>query len=63
MNTRIMRLPEVIQVTGLSRASIYKAIAIKQFPSQVKIGGSRSVGWLADEVQAYLENCIKVSRG
>ena len=42
---RIMRLPEVKLVTGLSRSTIYFRIALGTFPKQVSLGG-RAVGWL-----------------
>ena len=58
---RIMRLPEVISVTGLSRSTIYFRMALGTFPKQVCLGG-RAVGWLEDEIQNWLQQQILASR-
>lgn len=50
--SRYLRLPEVLSITGLKRATIYAHIAKGQFPRQVKLG-ERAVGWRDDEVCAW----------
>lgn len=45
MTGRILRLKEVIAITGLSRSTIYAEIAKGEFPKQVQLTGNRSVGW------------------
>ena len=58
---RIMRLPEVKAITGLSRSTIYFRMAEGSFPKQVCLGG-RAVGWLEDEIQDWLHQQIRASR-
>jgi prophage regulatory protein len=58
---RIMRLPEVKAMTGLSRSTIYFRIALGTFPKQVSLGG-RAVGWLENEIQEWLQRQIEASR-
>ena len=58
---RIMRLPEVKAITGLSRSTIYFRIALGTFPNQVRLGG-RAVGWLEEEIQDWLFDRIRASR-
>jgi prophage regulatory protein len=58
---RIMRLPEVKAVSGLSRSTIYFRMALGTFPKQVCLGG-RAVGWLEDEIQDWLHQQIQASR-
>jgi predicted DNA-binding transcriptional regulator AlpA len=41
---------------------IYLLEAQRRFPSRIKIG-LRAVGWLQDEVQAWVEERIERSRG
>ncbi|HEU5048401.1 MAG TPA: AlpA family transcriptional regulator [Rickettsiales bacterium] len=60
--SRILRLPEVIKRTGWKRSSIYAHEKAGQFPKRVKLG-LRSVGWLESEIDAWIENRIKTSRG
>ena len=52
---RILRLKEVIRLTGLSKSSIYKRIEEGTFPRQVRLGG-RAVGWWEHLVQEWLTN-------
>lgn len=56
---RIIRLPEVMSNTGLSRSSIYRFMGDGHFPKHVSLGG-RSVGWIdrevADWVMARIEH-------
>lgn len=43
-------------MTGLSRSTIYAEIAKGNFPSQVQLTGSRSVGWLESKVIQWVES-------
>ena len=58
---RLMRLPEVQRITGLSKSSIYDRIKDKHFPKSVPLGG-RSVAWVESEVNEWVETQI-ASRG
>lgn len=46
---KIIRLPDVIESTGLARSTIYKFIALNAFPKPVPLG-ERCVGWVESEV-------------
>jgi prophage regulatory protein len=59
---QVLRLPQVRQVTGLGRSMIYQLEAERRFPRRIKIG-ARAVGWLQDEVQAWVAARVKRSRG
>jgi prophage regulatory protein len=61
MVPKILRLPAVIDKTGLSRATIYLKISKKTFPSPISLG-ERSVGWLESEVEAWIQRQIDNSR-
>ena len=50
MEDRILRLPEVLALTGLSRSTIYLRVEEGTFPKQINLG-SRAVGWLDSDVQ------------
>ena len=50
---RLMRLKEVVEVTGLSRSTLYKYIGEGRFPEPVRLGG-RSVAWVQDEVENWI---------
>lgn len=53
MNTKILRLPETMHLTGLSRSSIYAQIADGTFPKQISLG-ARAVGWIESEVHEWV---------
>jgi prophage regulatory protein len=56
MTFEIVRLPELIKRIGLSRSSIYARINTDPtFPQPLSLGG-RSVGWISEEVDAWLEH-------
>ncbi|MEZ9871807.1 AlpA family phage regulatory protein [Vibrio toranzoniae] len=52
-SSRLLRLKEVIQVTGISRSSLYKYLNEGQFPHPISLG-ARSVAWIDHEIQAWI---------
>jgi prophage regulatory protein len=50
----VLRLPAVKSRTGLSRSSIYKFAAEGRFPRPICLG-ARSVGWLEEEINEWLD--------
>lgn len=50
---QILKLPCVMRMTSLSRASIYSFIQKGQFPRQIRLG-QKSVGWLESEVSDWI---------
>jgi len=57
MGSSIIRLPDVIKVTALSRSAIYDLIAKGKFPKQIKLT-TRSSGWLQSEVEQWIDERI-----
>ena len=49
-----LRLPAVVCITGLSRSTLYRLIADKQFPRPVQLG-PRAVAWRRQDVVAWSE--------
>lgn len=62
MAHKILRLPAVKLITGLSRSTIYLRVSQGIFPKPVSLG-SRAVGWLESEVADWIEQQVKTSRG
>ena len=54
MTNKIYRLPEVLDLTGLCRSGVYKALTAKDFPEPVKLG-KRAVGWLESDLMHWVE--------
>ena len=53
METRIIRLREVIHQTGLSKATIYRMIKSGRFPQALRLG-KRATGWRKDEIDHFI---------
>jgi len=50
-----LRLPEVLRLTGLSRATLYRKIKAGTFPRQYRIA-ERCCGWRASEVAVWVRS-------
>jgi len=61
MAAKILRLPTVKAVTGLSRSTIYLRVAQGSFPKPISLG-SRAVGWVESEVSDWIAQRIQQSR-
>lgn len=50
---RFLRIYQVTEAIGLSRASIYRLAQLNLFPKPIKIGIS-AVGWAAEEIELWI---------
>ena len=57
----IWRLHTVMARTGLPRSTIYHKMSLDEFPRSINLG-IRSVGWIADECEQWIQDCIDESR-
>lgn len=49
------RIADVVRITSLSRATVYRRIAAGRFPQPVHLGGRRS-GWKAAALQSWIDD-------
>ena len=59
---RILRLPEVLRITGLSRASIYRLVRSGIFPPSVKLT-ARTIGWYSTDIETWIAARAATSKG
>ena len=52
---KILRTPEVVRLTGLSRVTLWRLERAKNFPSRLRLAAN-SVGWREDEVIQWIES-------
>ncbi|MEL5468378.1 AlpA family transcriptional regulator [Serratia nevei] len=57
MAKRLIRLPDVMSITGLKRSTIYLKMKDGDFPKSIPIG-ERSVAWVEGEVNKWIEKNI-----
>ena len=55
---RILRLPDAVKKTGLSKSGIYQRIRARTFPQPVRLG-ARAVGFVEREVEAFLSELME----
>lgn len=58
----ILRLPAVMERTGLARSTIYQMLGRGLFPRPINLG-ERAVGWIASEVDEWLLARMRDTRG
>lgn len=54
---RILRLPAVLERTGLSRSTLYRKIQQGTFPKQIALS-TRCAGWRESAVSEWMRNPI-----
>jgi prophage regulatory protein len=54
---RLIRLPEVISRTGMSKSTIYARIANNDFPKQ-KVLSARLVVWLEADITHWIQSAV-----
>jgi prophage regulatory protein len=52
-NIHLLRLPQVLNLIKLSRATFYKQVKDGTFPPQIHLG-TNSVAWLSHEIESVL---------
>jgi prophage regulatory protein len=58
----ILRKKAVLARTGLSKTTLHRRVVSGNFPRPIPLGSPRTVGWLASEVDAWIEEQVKAAR-
>lgn len=58
---RLLRLPDVLNMMGIQRGTVYAWVRQGKFPPPIKIG-ARASAWRLDEVEQWVEDRTKASR-
>ena len=57
---KMLRLPEVLEATGLSRATVYRLEKKGEFPKRRRLGVN-SVGWVEEEVTLWVSGDVTLA--
>ena len=49
----MLRMPQVLERTGVCRATLYAWLREGKFPAPVELGGN-SIGWPESEIEAWI---------
>lgn len=52
---KVLRLPDVMELTGLSRSTIYAYMESGNFPKPIKLG-ARAVGWRQTDIDEWISS-------
>lgn len=56
---RLLRIKDVMEITGISKSYIYALSQKGLFPKSIKlVKGGTAVGWLESDINQWIENCI-----
>ena len=53
MPDKLLRLPAVMELTGLGRSTIYRMMSEGDFPKPIKLG-QRAIAWPADTIRDWI---------
>ena len=59
---KLLRLSQVVEITSLSKSTIYRMIKSNEFPSPLQIG-SKSVAWRQIDLEKWMKNLPEVPGG
>lgn len=60
---RFIKLKKVIELTSLSKSSIYNKMKDGTFPSNIPTTENGSVGWIESEILNWIQEKINAARG
>lgn len=60
MTERLLKLPEVISLTGLSKSTIDRKERDNEFPKRVKLG-ARAIAWPESKIKAWVQATIEAT--
>lgn len=60
---RVVRLPEVMEITGLSRTTIWRRERDGSFPPPIRLGGehTRAVGWREADIYDWIDGLSPIA--
>ncbi len=53
---RVLRLPEICSLVGMSRSWVFREVAAGNFPRPIKIGGASR--WDSAQIEAYIATLL-----
>lgn len=61
-SNRILRVHDVMAVTGLRRTSLYEMVRQNRFPCPVQLG-ARAIGWREADVATWIDGLAQAKGG
>ena len=62
-NVKLLRLPAVMEMTGISRSSVYRLVQENTFPKPVHVAVPKMTVWPSDVIEKWVQTQLDESRG
>ena len=59
---KLLRLPAVKELTGISRSSIYRLVSEGKFPKPIHVKVPKMTAWNSDDIDNWIEKQIADDR-
>ena len=56
MNNKLLRMPSVLEMTGMSESTLRRNIKSNRFPKSFKIS-QKCIAWKLSDVEAWIKSC------
>jgi len=60
---RLLRLPAVMELTGLSGRTVYRLVREDKFPQPIRMENPKVTAWVDEDVENWIEGKIEKYRG
>ena len=54
-SVKLLRLPAVMEMTGLGRSTVYKLVQAKKFPEPVRVAVPKMTVWPSDVIEQWVQ--------
>ena len=55
-SVRLLRLPAVMEMTGISESSVYRLVREKKFPQPVRVAVPKMTVWPSDVIDKWVQD-------
>ena len=55
-SVRLLRLPAVMEMTGISQTSVYRLVRENKFPQPVRVAVPKMTVWPSDQIEEWVQN-------
>ena len=62
-SVKLLRLPAVMEMTGISRSSVYRLVQENKFPKPVHVAVPKMTVWPSDVVEQWVQTQLDEGRG
>ena len=62
-SVKLLRLPAVMEMTGLGRSTVYHLVQAKKFPQPTRVAVPKMTVWPSDVIEQWVQDQLSEGRG